>query len=305
MLQSSLTAWLKGSSSETKNELRDYDPQPPPLSTVPFSTPQTSSPSHQNGNAPRAPAFSSPDETLDLQQRQLTSLSPRSSELRPTTNLPAFPPKVRFRPCTSADVPALKRLNALLLPIPYPDVFYRETVQDPTIHRLTILAFWCDGDDDGDDSSTGDKCCRLVGAIRGRLLPNLAATTKSYMTASTRHAQSKPYPSEAAVQHQATHEDDGPMLYLSTLALLSPYRAHGIATHLLQAVLRRAVSDHGVRYVGAHVWEANTEGRAWYRRRGFREISRETGYYRRLSPSDAVVVRREVSVLDLVNGVWE
>jgi len=303
MLQSSLTAWLKGSSSETKNELRDYDPPPPPLSTAPFSNPQTSSPFRQNGNAPRASASSSSDETLDQQQRQLASLSPCSSELRPTTNLPAFPHKVRFRPCTSADVPALKRLNALLLPIPYPDVFYRETVQDPIIHHLTILAFWCDGDDD--DSSTGDKCCHLVGAIRGCLLPNLAATTKSSMTASTRHAQSKPYTSEAAAQHQTSHEDDGPMLYLSTLALLSPYRAHGIATYLLQAVLRRAVSDHAVRYVGAHVWEANTEGRAWYRRRGFREISRETGYYRRLSPSDAVVVRREVSVLDLVNGVWE
>ncbi|KXL43005.1 hypothetical protein M433DRAFT_68786 [Acidomyces richmondensis BFW] len=200
----------------------------------------------------------------DQQQRQSPLVTRQPAQLCPSTFLPALPHQVRLRPCTATDVSALKRLNALLLPIPYPDVFYRETLQDPTIHSLTLLAFWYEED----DSSTGHGTCRLIGAV----------------------------PPE---------NNDGPMLYLSTLVLLSPYRGHGIATHLLHAVLRRAVVDHGVRYVGAHVWEANSEGRAWYLRRGFREVAREEGYYRRLSPSDAVVVRREVGVLDLVSGVWK
>ena len=54
--------------------------------------------------------------------------------------------------------------------------------------------------------------------------------------------------------------------------------------------------------VGAHVWEANKDGLEWYRKRGFREVGRENDYYRRLKPSGAVVVQRDVGVMDLVGG---
>ena len=90
------------------------------------------------------------------------------------------------------------------------------------------------------------------------------------------------------------------MLYLSTLVLLSPYRSQGIATHLLNRVVRRAVCSHGVTSVGAHVWEANSEALEWYQRRGFVIIGREEGYYRRLKPQGAVVVERRVGVRDLL-----
>jgi ribosomal protein S18 acetylase RimI-like enzyme len=92
---------------------------------------------------------------------------------------------------------------------------------------------------------------------------------------------------------------EGPMLYLSTLVLLSPYRSYGIAAHMLDSLIRSAVDDYGITSVGAHVWEANGEGLQWYRKRGFREVSREVGYYRRLNPKDAVVMLRDVGVMDL------
>lgn len=302
MPQSSLIEWLKKPSSETRNELRDDDSPPPPPSTIPFLTLPTSSPSLPNGDSPKDPEYSSPDEMNDQQQRQSPLVTRQPAQLCPSTFLPALPHQVRLRPCTATDVSALKRLNALLLPIPYPDVFYRETLQDPTIHSLTLLAFWYEED----DSSTGHGTCRLIGAVRGRLLTSSTSTISgSKMASTTWYAQPASSLSRTAAHNQAPENNDGPMLYLSTLVLLSPYRGHGIATHLLHAVLRRAVVDHGVRYVGAHVWEANSEGRAWYLRRGFREVAREEGYYRRLSPSDAVVVRREVGVLDLVSGVWK
>ena len=92
------------------------------------------------------------------------------------------------------------------------------------------------------------------------------------------------------------------MLYLSTLLLLSPYRSHGIATHMLNMLSKRAVRDYGVTSIGAHVWEANLDGLEWYRKRGFREVGREVGYYRRLKPGTAVVMQRKVGVMDLVGG---
>jgi ribosomal protein S18 acetylase RimI-like enzyme len=90
------------------------------------------------------------------------------------------------------------------------------------------------------------------------------------------------------------------MLYLSTLMTLSPYRRHGVAIHLLREMTCRAVDNYGVCSVGAHVWEANVDALEWYRKRGFREVGRESDYYRRLDPSTAIVVQRDVGVMDLV-----
>lgn len=68
---------------------------------------------------------------------------------------------------------------------------------------------------------------------------------------------------------------------------------------MLDMLIRRAVEDYGVDRVGAHVWTANTDALEWYQRRGFEEVSREEGYYRRLSPSAAVVIQRSVGAADL------
>ena len=67
-----------------------------------------------------------------------------------------------------------------------------------------------------------------------------------------------------------------------------------MAGRLLEAVVGR-----GVREVYAHVWEMNVEGIGWYARRGFEVEDVVGGYYRRLRPDGARVVRRRVGV-----GEW-
>lgn len=193
----------------------------------------------------------------------------RVDKVSPAAAMPwlkPLPPNVELRSCTKDDVPHLKRLISLLLPIPYSDRFFHEILEDPLINDITLLAVWHD-----DAAMRGQQKGRVVGAIRCRLL-----------------------------SHSPTARGDGPMLYLSTLALLSPYRGHGIATHLLYALTRRAIADYGISSIGAHVWEANDEGLEWYRKRGFREVGRESVYYRRLDPQGAVVMQRDVSVTDLL-----
>ncbi|KJY01121.1 putative gnat family protein [Zymoseptoria brevis] len=182
-----------------------------------------------------------------------------------------IPPNVEIRACKKEDIASLKNLTSLLLPIPYQDRFYREIIEDPLTNNITLVATW----HDNPIAKDRDKG-RLIGAIRCRLLPEFRSTIPQ------------------------SESDDGPMLYLSTLVLLSPYRQHGIATQLLQILTQRAVNAYGVRSVGAHVWEANAEGLEWYRKRGFREVGREEDYYRKLNPSTAVVMQRKVSVMDFV-----
>lgn len=183
---------------------------------------------------------------------------------------PTLPPNVELRGPTKEDMPSFKKLNSLLLPIPYPESFYKEILADPVDKSITLMALWHDS-----PSDIGNAKGRLVGAIRCRLFAHPPGDSKS----------------KARI--------DGPMLYLSTLVLLSPYRGYGIAAHMLDNLIRSAVEDYEITSVGAHVWEANEEGLEWYRKRGFREVSREIGYYRRLKPQDAAVMLRDVGVMDL------
>ncbi|PUU74311.1 hypothetical protein B9Z19DRAFT_1103515 [Tuber borchii] len=165
-------------------------------------------------------------------------------------------PDITITPPTPLTLPLLKRLNTLLLPIPYPQTFYSEILPSPLLTRLTRLAFYNPPQTTTTTSTTSSQPI-CVGAIRCRLEP---------------HGR----------------------LYVMTLCTLSPYRGLGVAGRLLEAVVGR-----GVREVYAHVWEMNVEGIGWYTRRGFEVEDVVGGYYRRLRPDGARVVRRRVGV-----GEW-
>ena len=132
-------------------------------------------------------------------------------------------------------------------------------------HSITLIALWHSAPEDAAADETEKAPPRLVGAIRCRLLPSS-------------------------------------QLYISTIGVLSPYRTHGIAVHLLQAVVKKAVAEHRVRCVTAHVWEANEEGLEWYKKRNFEILAKEDAYYRKLRPQGAFLVRKWIGVGDLLGS---
>lgn len=257
MLQSSITAWLKKNpASVTK---ADNNP-PNQIENAPSEALPTPPPEPTVAQAPSAP-------TLPI-------AVPRPQSARPSFGHPAtlphafdlrpLPPNVEFCPLSEDLIPSFKRLNSLLLPIPYPEAFYAETMTEPH-HSVTLMALWHPTPLEGDSNLDVDRIekAHLVGAIRCRVLPSAN-------------------------------------LYISTIGLLAPYRSHGIATHLLHRIVAKAAQEHGVRYVTAHVWEANDAGLEWYEKRGFEIIGREETYYRKLRPSGAILVRRWIGVGDLL-----
>lgn len=252
MPQSSLTSWLSKSATVT---------EPPPA----VLRHESHEPQRKATTATAAIVEDAPVETR-TDASSPSEAPPRSFLKDPH---PPLPPNVELRGPVKEDIPSFKQINALLLPIPYPESFYREILNEEVDRNITLLALWHD-----DPTTIGKTKGRLVGAARCRLL-------------------SQPPSSTTAVKAGAK-----PMLYLSTLVLLSPFRGHGIAAHMVDVLLRRAVNDYGIGSVGAHVWEANEVGLEWYRKRGFREIAREQGYYRKLNPTGAVVMQRDVGVMD-------
>ncbi|KAK3113337.1 hypothetical protein LTR53_009459 [Teratosphaeriaceae sp. CCFEE 6253] len=264
MPQSSLTAWLK---------------KPAAVVQAPASTALTAErgvPDEARTQLPTPPSSSAPTENGVSAQQGSKPVEQHATvtHVLSRTTWPQLPPNVHIRACTKADVAAFKRLNSLLLPIPYPESFYGEILSDTLTNNITLLATWHD-----DPCTFGQDKGRLIGAIRCRLFAHPLVS-----------------PSDSA------SAGEKPMLYLSTLVLLAPYRSYGIAAQMLHLLTVRAVEQYGIGSSGAHVWEANQEGLEWYAKRGFKIVGREAEYYRRLKPSGAVVVRREIRVTDLMSG---
>lgn len=210
-----------------------------------------------------------------------------SSELKASPpSPPPLPPNLTTHALTPSTLPAFKRLTSLLFPIRYPDKFFTDALSDPTTSSLSRQALWRESArpgkrkrtdaDDGDEIGTDDG--KVVGGIRCRL-------------------------EEVPLSGEET--DAGAVgkkqVYVQTIGVLSPYRTLGIATALLEEVVEVAIREFGITAVYAHVWEANTEALEWYVRRGFSvEKALVEGYYRRLRPAGARVVRRLVGVGEYV-----
>lgn len=192
---------------------------------------------------------------------------------------------VNIAQCETKYITHLRRLNSILLPIPYQDRFYNEIVQDPITASLTRVALWHDEESTALQvmvateeliESPPPVSARVVGGIQCRLVDYLP-----------------PKPTDRSCT-----------LYIATLGTLAPFRRHGIAHQLLSSVVQIGITDYGVKLIAAHVWEANKDALQWYQKHGFVIVERIDNYYRRLAPmSAAYLVQRMVQPSDVLSGL--
>lgn len=179
-------------------------------------------------------------------------------------------PRISIQPITPVTVPSYRRLITLLLPIRYPDKFFKDSCADTTERSLARVSVWRNSITSGTSSSSITEDAKVIGGIQCRL---------------------EDLPSRSSGEKQ---------LYIQTIAVLSPFRRLGLATSLLNAILSTIIEHQdGVTSFYAHVWEANVEALEWYQHRGFTiEEGVIEQYYRRLKPSGARIVRRRIKVED-------
>ncbi|KAJ5166132.1 uncharacterized protein N7482_004913 [Penicillium canariense] len=192
-------------------------------------------------------------------------------------------PHITIETIRTVHIPSLTRITGLLLPIRYPNSFYTTTITDPIIASLSRVAVYHDHPvATAPDSTATLGSDKVIGGIRCRL--------------------------ERQDQNREVHGRVAANLYIQTLHLLSPYRGHGVAASLLNSLVfmsppdvngRYQVSEivkhYNIRSVTAHVHEANEDGLKWYIARGFKvQEGIVEGYYRRLQPSGAKIVRLDV-----------
>ncbi|KAL9008858.1 MAG: hypothetical protein Q9173_006056 [Seirophora scorigena] len=223
---------------------------------------------------------------------------------------PPPPPNLSIQPITPSTVPSFRRILSLLLPIRYPDKFFAESVANATPSSLARVALWherprpakrkreenpneslqASANPTPESSGTASSQLELnpgtvIGGIQCRMEqlpfhPSLLASPKH------------PIPTTSGNRNYC---------YIQTLALLSPYRAKGIATALVETIVTTLCTEkeyEGTASMYAHVWEANEEALEWYVKRRFQVGDVVQGYYRRLKPAGARIVWRDLEVGD-------
>ncbi|KAL2145547.1 hypothetical protein VTI28DRAFT_6939 [Corynascus sepedonium] len=261
-----------------------------------YSAPPSTAPPQNNSVAtqvaapppPPPPPPSQPENPNQTTANPVTipiTLPPNGVPILPSP--PSIPSGAKIVPLTEQYVPALRRINSLLLPVPYPDSFYARAL-DPLASGLFSRAIlWQDSDADT-PKVIGGLICRLEPNPfldgHGQLLTHPCIPT---------HSQ-KPSNIPLNTPYHA--------IYIQSLALLSPYRSLGLAAAALEHIIASAslLPDAGsnidARTVYAHVWSENDEGLKWYEARGFAREGSEPvkGYYFKLRPDSAWIVRRHI-----------
>ncbi|TLD22392.1 hypothetical protein PspLS_08121 [Pyricularia sp. CBS 133598] len=190
-----------------------------------------------------------------------------SSLAAPTPPATTPHPSASIVPITADHIAPLRRINALLLCVNYPDSFYQR-ILDPAASGLFSRAIlWSETEENGDPASSAEPP-KVIGSIVARV-------------------ETSPFDKNRSA------------LYIQSLTLLSPFRSLGLARAALDAVLdhaRHLRSAVDIADVYAHVWTENDDGLRWYAARGFERVGSrpEQGYYHKLRPDTAWIVRRSL-----------
>ncbi|KAJ4147788.1 hypothetical protein LMH87_002293 [Akanthomyces muscarius] len=202
-----------------------------------------------------------------------TSPSPPPPIPPPVTSAtnPTLPKNATIRAVEPSDIPALRRLNSLLLPVAFPDSFYAAVLDPALSHRHSRVITWA-----GDGNGLPEEP-KIVGAI------------------------------VCIPEEQQSADSSTSSLYIRSLGILAPYRALGLANAALDDILAHVSSPSSappLRSVTAHVWTENEQGLAWYLRRGFEPVGEPVeAYYRRLRPGTAILMSRPVRTGGVLRAV--
>lgn len=271
MVQTSLSAWLKKSAN---NSASAPVPSSSNLQNHQLSIPLISTDDYIPAKNTTLKGASCPQDSALIPLVQANS-----QVLKPFETRKQLPANAQLDYITSDNVQLFRRLISLLLPVPYSDKFYAETVTDPVASSISRVVIWSDDASFNEQKisqgarhlqAASDSKARVVAGIRCRLLQISPARR----------------PDEQG--------QTDPSLYISTIATLSPYRSHGLASALLSEVTAAATQLYGIKTVTAHVWEANDEAREWYAKLGFREVRLESDYYTRIKPTAAWLLEYEL-----------
>ncbi|KAI0116600.1 hypothetical protein F4776DRAFT_636344 [Hypoxylon sp. NC0597] len=221
---------------------------------------------------PPPPPVAARPTSVSGQSGPKSPLSPPPSSIPPTRPA-SLHPQATIAPILPEYIPALRRITSLLLPVNYPDSFYARLSDPLSSGAFSRVLLWSDPSDPNSNAAP-----KVIGGLVCRPEPSPFTSHRN-----------KP-------QTPTTPESQPNALYIQSLVLLAPYRQLGLAAALLDEVVRLAAnSPFACNEVYAHVWTDNEDGLRWYLARGFTKHGEIQGYYFKLKPDSAWIVRRQIA----------
>ncbi|RYP50641.1 hypothetical protein DL768_003860 [Monosporascus sp. mg162] len=241
--------------------------------------------------APKQPTYAPRPSSASTAQQQSKATPPSATASQasplpppnPGTNGASLPsslhPQATISPILPEHIPALRRITSLLLPVNYPDSFWARLSDPQSSGAFSRVLLWTD---DNDPSQQQQQQQQQPPTPNPKVIGGLVC---------------RPEPSPFHAETPGTTRPNA--LYIQSLVLLSPYRSLGLAAALLEDAAGAAAlsPDWACDTVWAHVWTDNAEGLRWYLARGFeREPEEVRGYYFKLRPDSAWIVRRRITI---------
>lgn len=227
-------------------------------------------------------------------------LNPTASHVLPTphqnpTQPSPLPADTTITRVTPIELPSYRRLITSIIPIRYSDKFYSLATSDPHVtHTIALCAV------------------QQPTPTRKRKHPSTPIPISEILSPDQPQviagiqARLEPLPDSSSTVPSTNPAEQTYDLYIQTLCTSAPYRRLRLASALLDALITTILQIHSekrITSVYAHVWEANEDALEWYANRGFIiEGERVEGYYRRLKPNGARVLRRRLGVPDVLRA---
>eukprot|EP01033_Poteriospumella_lacustris_P006940 gene6940-5003_t len=83
-------------------------------------------------------------------------------------------------------------------------------------------------------------------------------------------------------------------LYIMTLNVLAPYRRNGIASKLLDHIVKLAEKDENIQDIYLHVQTSNQVAKSFYERHNFEDKGIINDYYKRIDPPHCFLLVRNL-----------
>merc|ERR1711997_807084 len=175
---------------------------------------------------------------------------------------------------TPHNIKQFKMINQAVFPVQYVDAFYRDA-QKSEIHFSKLAYF--------NDLVVGGVCFRLEDASS----PEIGMVNKTLKADQIKQAPLK-------------------RAYIMTLGVLTPYRRYGVGKKMLEWVIEKAKSLKDVNGIYLHVQTNNDVAKALYEKNEFtQEGGVFEGYYKKIDPPDAYMLKMDIEVTKTEDEVPE
>ena len=194
---------------------------------------------------------------------------------------------VRIGDVNIANLEQFKTLNISALPVRYSSKFYKELLDNVPKELIKFAIF--------NGFAIGSICCRIETTPINKNEENNNSENEEKDNNSSKNKNKTNNRSNSNSSSCSSDEKTRKRMYVMTLSVLPAYRRRGVASILLEHVMKEAEKMGDIDDVYLHVQTSNDSAINFYGAQGFDNKEMIPNYYKRIDPPDCYVLNKSLS----------